>query len=129
MRAANRKWYYAHLDAARAAARVRAAAKRGGLTEWYGALGIEWKNPEEVRAYKARRVLFIDRRVFVSSNPRTGVCSQCGRSVHKGEIRKTGMHHDAYVVGHPLAETRELCSSCHRKHHQRRGTAPVVSNV
>jgi len=54
--------------------------------------------------------------------PRKGVCQNCDRTRKQGE-KKFHMHHDRYVIGKPLAYTRELCPSCHMKHHHERGEA------
>jgi len=81
------------------------------------------RNPEKVKARNAKtrinRVTFKNKRVRVGRgfNPRTGICSKCGKSVQKGEIKRTNIHHDQYDEQNPLAHTRELCPSCHRKEH------------
>ncbi len=51
------------------------------------------------------------KRIFVDENPRTGTCSECGST------GKTHIHHDQYDPDIPLANTRELCNSCHTKYH------------
>jgi len=56
-------------------------------------------------------------------NPREGVCDSCGRSIHKGEINVTQLHHFKYsfkgktVKKDPLKALEnlsELCHTCHR---------------
>jgi len=64
-----------------------------------------------------RRIAFKGRRVHLGYNPRTGTCSRCKRSVKEGDIKFTHIHHDLYDPNNPLANTRELCASCHAKHH------------
>jgi len=56
-------------------------------------------------------------------NPREGVCDACGRSVHKGEIKITHLHHHIYAYKmntvkedrlKALENCSELCYTCHR---------------
>ena len=66
-----------------------------------------------------KRIVFtpIRKQVPLSFNPRKGICSNCGRSISKGEVKTTHMHHLKYDLNDPLAHTVELCASCHRKDH------------
>jgi hypothetical protein len=61
--------------------------------------------------------------VYLDEDPRKGVCEACGRSVKRGEIKNTALHHFCYkykpetVKKNPklaLENTVELCFSCHR---------------
>ena len=54
---------------------------------------------------------------ILKENPRTGVCSRCFRSKARGEITRTNMHHTSYDPTDVLANTMELCVSCHRQLH------------
>jgi len=56
-------------------------------------------------------------------NPRTGVCSECGRT-----NCKTDIHHIQYHDYDPLRDTIELCVGCHNKTHpkSRKVTIPDV---
>lgn len=67
--------------------------------------------------YRGLRIRFKGNTVFLPFNPRKGVCSKCLRSIERGEIKRTCMHHEKYDAANPLANTIELCSSCHRKRH------------
>jgi len=60
--------------------------------------------------------------VWFKVDPRTGICVSCGKSIHKGEIKTTQMHHYRYaykpatVRKNPklaLEHTIELCYGCH----------------
>lgn len=60
--------------------------------------------------------------VYLDFNPRKGVCHGCGKSVARGEIRGTQLHHWWYayqpktVKDNPvlaLDNTSELCFYCH----------------
>ena len=66
-------------------------------------------------------------------NPRKGVCMACGKSVKKGEIKVTQMHHYRYaysvtqVKKHPelaLRNTLELCYT----HHQLADAIRVITH-
>ena len=69
-------------------------------------------NPERLQAYdlkqNKRRILFKDKRIHLKENPRTGMCTNCGK-----QNRKTDMHHVEYHDGKPLEDAFELCASCH----------------
>jgi hypothetical protein len=51
------------------------------------------------------------KRLYVDGEPRQGTCSECGI------VGQTHLHHDSYDPNDPLKDTRELCVSCHTKHH------------
>ena len=56
---------------------------------------------------KLKRICFKDKRIQLSHEPRTGICSLC---------RKQGLthiHHINYHDSNPLKDTIELCVSCH----------------
>jgi len=69
--------------------------------------------------FNKRMVKFGDKRVYVKgeSEPRTGICSICKRSIHKGEIDRTALHHFNYDSDNPLDNTIELCFNCHADQH------------
>jgi hypothetical protein len=52
-------------------------------------------------------ITFKNKKIYLSYNPRTGFCSQCGKA---GD---TQMHHEQYDESNPLAHIVELCISCH----------------
>ena len=62
-----------------------------------------------------RRILFNHKRVMLKDNPRTGICSWCGKQ------GKTDMHHTQYDGNDPLKHAVELCVSCHSKEGNRLG--------
>lgn len=57
-----------------------------------------------------RRMTFKYKQICVDHVPRTGFCSKCGKAVGK-----THLHHEIYDDSDPLANTMELCQSCHSK--------------
>ena len=61
---------------------------------------------------KRRRILFIDKRIWLPSNPRKGICHKCGKT------GITDFHHDLYEINDPTKNTRELCPSCHAIYHK-----------
>ena len=67
--------------------------------------------------YNSRQVKLGDKRVYAKDIPRTGVCSMCKRSVSKGEIDRTALHHLKYDDSDPLKYTIELCFNCHADLH------------
>jgi len=71
---------------------------------------------------KGYRIRYQTITVTLPEDPRKGICEACGKSVHKGEIRTTHMHHWVYqympktVRQNPelaLKNTSELCYYCH----------------
>jgi hypothetical protein len=62
-----------------------------------------------------KRITYKGKTRHVGKIVRTGICKQCNRSVAKGEIRETHMHHLQYHDDDPLKDTIELCESCHLK--------------
>lgn len=81
--------------------------------------GRDWKakNKDKVRDNNATRIRFKNKQINIGSNPRTGICSKCGKSVKKGEVGRTHMHHLKYDKSNPKAHTVELCEVCHRLTH------------
>jgi len=70
-------------------------------------LGNQKRNP--------RRIGFESKRILLDENPRTNVCSMCGRKYPEELDEQTHMHHNSYDKSDPLADTRELCRECHAK--------------
>lgn len=64
-----------------------------------------------------QRMFFNGRRIHLVYNPRTNVCSNCGKGYPKELSRQTYVHHVRYDGETPLEHTIELCASCHVKHH------------
>jgi len=67
------------------------------------------------KRYNIRHIRFKDKRILLETNPRIGICSNCGQSIAKGEIEKTDMHHTKYDPKNPEAYTLELCVRCHNR--------------
>jgi hypothetical protein len=69
-----------------------------------------------------RRIVFEDKRLYLDTAPRTGVCNWCRAVV--GEInvqvgilcKRTNMHHLIYDKSNPAAHAIEICVSCHSRH-------------
>lgn len=84
--------------------------KRKASLNWY------YKNRDKQLKKNKKRITFKEDDIFIRiklpENPRMGVCSECG------SVGKTHIHHDKYDEQHPLKNTRELCSSCHARHHR-----------
>jgi len=70
----------------------------------------EWK-----REYSRCTIRVKKKPVHLPFRPRQGKCERCGKSVLKGEIRCTVIHHEEYHDADPLKGTVELCESCHVK--------------
>lgn len=68
--------------------------------------------------YNLRHIKFKGKTVFLDNNPRIGFCSKCGKGVGEPGVRRTNMHHDEYDDKDVLANTRELCDSCHTHEHK-----------
>lgn len=123
----HQSWRTSHLDQAREQDRVyhrlaRAADPekyRARCRAWYAAHGLEYSRQWRLAhpGCNQKRVKFLGKNITLDRNPRLGICSECGRSVKSGEIRRTGMHHDKYDPTDVLRHTRELCTACHLKVH------------
>ena len=81
-------------------------------------------NPIRHARYGPRRNTFKGERIYHDENPRKGICEKCGRSIGDeyincdGQIaiiKRTHIHHIQYDENDPLANTIELCVSCHMK--------------
>jgi len=66
---------------------------------------------EQGRKDSKKRILFKNKRIYLGFNPRTGICSNCGKE------GITNLHHKQYHEDDPLKDTLELCTSCHLKKH------------
>lgn len=66
-------------------------------------------------------------RIQLKSKPRIGICSRCEKSVERGEIKRTNLHHIQYNLNSPLAFTIELCPSCHMKEHWKSSKTKLVN--
>jgi len=76
-------------------------------------------NPINGPKFSARRIAFRDKGVYLSYNPRIGVCNLC-RAVVGMDCQRTHIHHERYVTNDPSAFTIEVCPKCHRyRHHNR----------
>ena len=92
--------------------------KGGKYHEGHAKASKNWidKNKERHIESRKRRITLKQengnfKRIFLTENPRKGICSECG------EAGETHIHHDQYDSDNPLAHTRELCKSCHTKFH------------
>jgi hypothetical protein len=63
--------------------------------------------------YNIRKIKFIDRQIIVSKNPKSGFCSWCSNNIYDGSCKVTNMHHVEYDKNNVLANTIEICASCH----------------
>ena len=81
------------------------------------------KNPNKYRERGRCAILYRRTRIPLEFNPRKGICNLCNKSIKKGEINVTHMHHLFYEFSteevrknHQLAlkNTIEVCFSCHR---------------
>lgn len=88
------------------------AAARACSRRYY----LAHRGAELARAGKS--LTFLGKRVYLTKNPRAGVCTACGKIRQPGE-RQFEMHHDEYVEGAPLERTRELCTACHNLEHSK----------
>lgn len=75
--------------------------------------------PSVRRRWNERGVCINGKRLFLAANPRTGSCSNCGKSVQKGEIPYTSMYcRDRSITPNDINlenihdYATELCSSC-----------------
>lgn len=79
----------------------------------------------KMKKYKVRYATAHGKGVVVTLpfNPRKGVCQACGKSISRGEIKITALHHWIYaykaktVKENPilaLKNTSELCYYCHQ---------------
>jgi hypothetical protein len=74
---------------------------------------------------RPKRLSFKEKRIYLSANPRKGVCTWCGKKkgesyiTHYGKtaIVRTLLHHKQYHPEDPLRDTVELCWGCHVKAH------------
>jgi len=60
-------------------------------------------------------IKFKHKLIYLGFNVLTEKCSKCKKTVKNGEIKRTVLHHDIYNWNDILANTRELCTSCHNK--------------
>lgn len=60
-------------------------------------------------------IIFVNKNVYLSFNPRTGRCSRCINNIYDRTCKQTHMHHWVYIIILPWFGTEELCASCHRK--------------
>lgn len=92
----------------------------------------EWRknNPDKVKKSNRKwniiwnpitnpkRIKFKGKQITVKKNPRKGICSKCKKSIQKGEIQVTHLHHLKYNSSDILKYTIELCASCHINQHK-----------
>jgi len=66
-------------------------------------------NKKQREVYNPQRIKFKGKQIQIGINPRKGICSKCGKKA------ETDMHHTKYDRNNVLANTVELCNSCHIK--------------
>lgn len=69
------------------------------------------KDPERFNQKFKKSLTFLGKRIFLGYNPRTGICSKCGKNT------KTHLHHERYERINPVNHTVELCTGCHKRLH------------
>lgn len=82
-------------------------------------LQAQWRtnNKPVIKHNSNRRITFKGERIYLKDEPRKGICSKCDKSIEKGEVERTVLHHLKYDPDNPLENTVELCPSCHRLEH------------
>lgn len=107
----NRKSYLKHRDKRLADMKEYQKNNR----ERINATSLRWNkaNPEYIKA----RTSLKGKIIFNLVNPRSNICSKCGKKYPDELTRQTCMHHEQYDESDPLAHTIELCHSCHGKLH------------
>jgi len=68
-----------------------------------------------------RRMSFRNKTINLNKNPRTNICSTCGKVYPKELSTQTHLHHIKYDETDPLKHTIELCNSCHVTLHWKLG--------
>ena len=66
-------------------------------------------NPKNREKWNPKRMYFKDKQIILKHEPRTHICSECGKQ------GVTHLHHTQYDESDPLKYTIELCVSCHAK--------------
>ncbi len=67
----------------------------------------------------AKRIEFKGKNISFKENPRTNICSKCGRKYPDELKEQTCLHHLDYDPKNPLAHTIELCRGCHITLHKK----------
>lgn len=75
-------------------------------------------NPINSSINNPRRITFKGKQFYLVDNPRTNICSNCGKKYPEELIRQTDLHHIIYDNDNPILNTIELCLSCHTKLHR-----------
>ncbi len=76
------------------------------------------------RNCNSKRIEFQGKNISFKENPRTNVCSVCGRKYPDELKEQTCIHHTKYDPEHPLDNTVELCRSCHLSIHHSGENSP-----
>ena len=63
------------------------------------------------------KIRFKGRTFSLEKNPRTNICTLCGKNQTENAGKQMSIHHTNYNNDDPLANTIELCVSCHAKLH------------
>lgn len=83
---------------------------------WYGVGENRERHVEAMR----RRITFRGKRIILTENPRTGICSECRAVITEKQTRQATMHHEYYDEDKPDDGTTERCDSCHTRFHDAR---------
>jgi len=70
-------------------------------------------NRETKLEYAKKSFRYKNKKIHLKENPRTGVCYFCNK-----QNTLTHIHHIKYDDNDPLANTIELCRSCHTRWHR-----------
>lgn len=74
-------------------------------------------NPIFNARYSGRYLTFKGKAILLKSNPKNGICSNCG-AVKGISCKRTSIHHLEYHEDDPLKNTIELCNRCHTIIHE-----------
>jgi len=110
-----KKYYELHKEELRAKAKIYERSYAGkARAQRYRDVNKD-KIKERNKKYQGRLIRFKGKHIWLSHNPRIGICAECHRRVDRGEINITNLHHFKYDEKDPLAHTIELCVDCHNK--------------
>jgi len=76
---------------------------------------------KHIEKRRTNQISFKGKQIRLNKNPRTNICSICKKRYPEELKRQTSMHHYKYDSKNIIANTIELCVSCHAKiHHKMR---------
>lgn len=74
--------------------------------------------------HNKKMINFKGKKIYLGFNPRTNVCSVCGKKYPDDLDKQTFLHHTEYDESDPLAHTVEVCGGCHSRYHTLRRHHP-----